>query len=237
MQTQMELDEVVKRSFSLLGKILDASIASKNDDSMQTAFVYRHASNIFHLGKDTIYLLETGHSYSCPVVARVMLESLFKLVAALKTPDVAVQIIISETEEECDRITKWLDPAVYTSIAEDNTKMAQHLRKEYGITSTKRWNTLACAEAAQLDGHYRDAYFHLSSHTHATITGIEIQEKTASAGYVLQIIIFIVLTAALYTAHVVQSNSLQEQTEECKKLGDEWMRLMDAGVFKKMDEA
>src|SRR5260221_995756 len=146
----MELNENVERSLGLLRKILSESIASKDDGNMQESFVYRHASNIFHLGEDTIHLLQSGRSYSCPIVVRSMLESLCKLVAAMKTPDMAVQIIISELEEDCDKIAKfpkWLDPKVYAPIAEDFLNQVKHLRKEYGITSTKRWNTLACAEA------------------------------------------------------------------------------------------
>jgi len=207
---------------------------------MQKSFVYRHANNIFYLGKDTIYLLESGRAYSCPIVVRVMLESLFKLVAAMKTPDMAVQIIVSELEEDCDKIAKfpkWLDPAVYAPIAEDYSNQIKHLRKEYGITSPKKWKTLACAEAGQLDGLYRDAYFHLSSHTHATVMGIAIQEKTASAGYVLQILIFVVIGAALHAVQVVPTNFPQEYIKECEKLNDEWIRLGEAGVFSKMDEA
>ena len=235
----MELDEVVKGSFGLLGKILAETIASKDDENLQAAFIYRHANNIFHVGEDTVYLLQSGRSYSCPITVRVMLESLFKLVAATKAPDMAVQIIISELEEDCDKIEKfpkWLDPAVYAPIAEDFSNKVKQLRKEYGITSPKKWKTLACAEVAELDGHYRDAYFHFSSHTHAKIIGMEIQEKATCAGYCLQMLIYCVLTAALYSAHAVQAELQQERIDECEKLGNEWMRLMDAGVFRKMDE-
>jgi len=234
----MELNENIERSLGLLHKILIESIASKDDGNMQTSFVYRHASNIFHLGEDTICLLQSGRSYSCPIVVRSMLESLFKLVAAIKAPDTAVQIIINELEEDCDKIAKfpkWLDPAVYVPIAEDFSNQIKHFRKGYGITSTKKWTTLACAEAAELDGHYRDAYFHFSSHTHAKIIGMDIQEK--SAGYCLQMLIFCVLTAALHLAHIAHTNSPQEHIGGCEKLGDEWIRLMEAGVFSKMDQA
>jgi len=233
----MELDGVVKRSFDLLGKILAESDASKDDDNMQTSFVHRHASNIFHLGEDTVHLLQSGRAYSCPIVVRAMLESLFKLVAALKISDAAVQIIISELEEDSERMTRWLNLEVYAPIAEDFSNQILHLRKEYGITSTKKWNTSACAEAAQFDGHYRDAYFHLSSHTHAKIIGMEIQEKAACAGYCLQIVIYTVLTAAGYLVQIVQTNSPQKHMEECERLDDERIRLMNAGVFSKMDQA
>ena len=236
MKTQMEPDELAKRSFNLLGKILAESIAAKNDDNKQISFAYRHANNIFCLGKDTIYLLESGRAYSCPIVVRTILESLFKLVAALKIPDAAVQIIIYELEEDCERMTKWLNPAVYAPIAEDFSKEILSLRKEYGITSTKKWSTAACAEAAQFDGHYRDAYFHLSSHTHAKIIGMQIQENAACAGFCLQIIVYAILTAAGYLVQIVSTSAAQESMKECERLDDERIRLMNAGVFSKMDQ-
>src|SRR5207247_4641332 len=106
----MELDEIAEQSFGLLSQVLDESIALKNGEDMRRAFVYRHARNIYQLGRDVIFLLESSRLDSCPVIVRAMLESLFKLVAAVKQPDAAVQILISEVEDDLARITKWLAP-------------------------------------------------------------------------------------------------------------------------------
>lgn len=231
----METNEVVARSFNLLKEILNASPAMKNDDDLQLSFVYRHTSNILQLGNDVVFLLESGRPRSCPIIVRVMLESLFKLVAAFNNGTNAVQIIVWELKDDSDRMRKWLDPKSWTSIAADLSKQADHLRQEYSITENKKWKAFACAEASELEGSYREAYFHLSSHTHATVTGISIQETTPSTGYVLQTMLFVVLSAALRAAHAFPTKSQQADLDECRLLGDEWMRLMDNGVFAKMD--
>jgi hypothetical protein len=235
MKTQMKLNEVVKRSFNVLEKVLAESSALKHDDNIQLSFMYRHAENIFQLGQDVVFLLESAHSRSCPIIARAMIESLFKLVAASNDGIVAVQITISEFEDDRDRVTKWLDPKVYAPVAEELSKFAENLRKEFSISSNKKWNTLACAEASKLEGNYRDVYFHLSSHTHATITGITIQETKASIGYVLQSVIFAVLCASIHIASAASTETSLAHRNECDKLGDEWIRLIDSGVFAKLD--
>src|SRR5690242_17704365 len=107
----MELDQIAEQSFSLLGRVLDESIAWQNREDIRRAFVYRHARNIYQLGRDVIVLLDSSRLDSCPVIVRAMLESLFKLVAAVKRPEAAVEILISEVEDDLGRITKWLDRA------------------------------------------------------------------------------------------------------------------------------
>ena len=232
----METNEVVERSFILLGRILDDSAKAKDDGNMQVSHVHRHADNIFHLGQDTICLLQAGRSHAAPIAVRAMLESLFKLVAATKQRDNAVEIAISELEDDCARIKKWLDPAIYAPVAEDVAKAALNLRKEHKINSNKKWNTFACAEAAELELCYREGYYHLSAHAHATVMGIGIQEVCPSVGYVLQILIFAVLSASAHSLPVFLPQSRETYARECLQLGDEWMRLMDNGVFAKMDE-
>jgi hypothetical protein len=235
MNAELEVNEVVKRSFAVLDKVLEEASDLKNDDNIQLSFIFRHAENILRLGEDVVFLLESSRPRSCPILVRVMLESLFKLVAAFNEGTSAVEISISEIEDDRDRVTKWLDPVNYGPVADGLSELAEKLRKEFSITSTKKWKTLACAEASKLEGHYRDAYFHLSSHTHATFTGIGVQDTTTSSGYVLQVMLFIVLTTAVHMAHAQLTASCQAHKKECEELGDAWIRLMDSGVFAKMD--
>jgi hypothetical protein len=235
MKTPPEVNEVVKRSFDVLEKVLAERSQLKNDDNIQLSFIFRHAENIFQLGQDVIFLVESDRSRSCPILTRVMLEDLFKLVAAFNGDTTAIEITVNEFEVDCDRMAKWLDPKIYTPIVEELSKMAESLRKDFSITSNKKWTTLACAEASKLEGNYRDAYFHLSSHTHATVTGITVQETTASTGYVIQILIFTVLCAAIHLTHVQLTEESQADKDECERLGDKWIHLMNSGVFARMD--
>ena len=73
----MKLDEIADRSLGLLGQVLDESITLKNGEDMRRAFVYRHARNIYQLGRDVVFLIESSRLDSCPVIVRAMLESLF----------------------------------------------------------------------------------------------------------------------------------------------------------------
>src|SRR5262245_28470509 len=98
-EAKMELDRIAEESFSLLGRVLDESIELKSEENVRIAFVYHHARNIYQLGQDVIFLFEAGRFDSCPVIVRAMLESLFKLIAAVKQPDAAVQILTSEAED------------------------------------------------------------------------------------------------------------------------------------------
>lgn len=226
----MEVNEVINRSFSLLGKILGDSAKAKDNDNLQVSLVYHYAENIFHLGQDTIFLLNARRSHAAPVAVRAMLESLFKLVAATKQPNNAAEIALSELEDDYRRINKWLDPKHYATVAEDILKLAQHLRSEHRITSNKKWDTFTCAETAELEPCYREGYYHLRAHAHATFTGIGIQSMCQSVGYVLQILIFAVLSAAAHSLHLFPIQSREALAHECLQLGDEWLRLIDSGV-------
>src|SRR5881397_1168707 len=85
----MELDHIAEQSFGLLGQVLDESIALKDGEDIRKALVHRHARNIYRLGRDVIVLLESSRLDSCPLIVRAMLESLFKLVAAVKQTEAA----------------------------------------------------------------------------------------------------------------------------------------------------
>jgi hypothetical protein len=231
----MRLDRIAERSFGLLGRILDESIALKNGEDMRRAFVYRHARNIYQLGRDVIFLLESSRLDSCPVVVRAMLESLFKLVAAVKQPEAAVQIVISEVEDDLARITKWLDPVDCAPAIRGFTEFAQHLRSENRITSHKKWTTLACAEAAELGEQYRCEYFHFSGHAHATTGGIILQEACFGVGQVLQTTLAVVLSAAGHAVQIVPTKSPQKHIDESAKLLGKVNGLIENGEFRELD--
>src|SRR5207247_1798613 len=111
----------------------------------------------------------------------------------------------------------------------------QQLRKLQGITSSRKWNTLACADAAELTGHYRTDYFHFSGHTHATTGGIIMQESAAGAGYVLQSLLFILACSVAYAVQVLPTASPQLHMDTATKLLKEITDLVESGVFRKVD--
>jgi hypothetical protein len=231
----MKLDQIVEKTFRLMGQILDESISLKNGVNIRDAFVYRHARNIYQLGNDIVFLLESNRLDSCPIIVRSMLESLFKLVASVKEPNAAVQILISEVEDDISRITKWLDPVACAPAIRDLTEFTQRLRREYHITSTKKWTALACAEAAELGEQYRGEYFHFSGHTHATTGGILLQENLFGAGQVLQVMLSTLLTAAAHAVQAIPTKSPQNCIDESTKLLKQVIRLMETGGFRQLN--
>ena len=235
-EAEMELDQIAEQSFGLLGRILDESMALKSGEDMRRAFVYRHARNIYQLGRDVILLIEACRLDSCPIIARAMLESLFKLAVAVKQPDSAIQILISEVEDDLGRITKWLDPASCAPAIKHLSNFAQRLRNEYQITSVKKWNTLACAEAAELGEQYRGEYFHFSGHAHATTGGIILQELSFGAGQVLQTTLAVVLSATGHAVQVVPTNSPQKHLDESVELLRNMIGSIKNGDFQALNK-
>lgn len=231
----MELGQIAEHSFGLLGQVLDESIAMQNGEDIRRAFVYRHARHIYQLGRDVIVLLESSRLDSCPVIVRAMLESPFKLVAAVKRPEAAVGILISE--DDLGRITKWLDRATCAPAISVLSNFAQRLRIKYQITSLEKWNTLACAEAAELGELYRGEYFHFSAHAHATTGGIILQEVSFGAGQVLKTTLAVVLSATGHAVQIVTTKSPQKHIDKSATLLRRVISLIESGDFRKLDGA
>lgn len=232
----MQVLDVSKQSFHLLGRILGEAFSSKSDNNYREAFIYRHTRNIHQLGADVVHLMATGRLASCPIIIRAMFESLFKLVAAVKQPQAAVEIFIFELEEDKKRIEKWLDPVECAPAIEGYSQLAQQLRQEHKITSVKKWKTEECAVAAELSEKYRGEYFLFSAHVHASTGGIITQEMNVNKGFMLQTLLFIVLCAAGHAPQVIPTKLPQQHIDETARLMNELVQLMDARIFDEMNE-
>lgn len=229
-----ELDEVVKESFSLLGKVLDESNTFGEESDYRHAFVYRHARNIYQLGQDVIFLLESGRLDSCQVIVRAMLESLFKLIAAVKQTEAAVQILISEVEADLERM-KLFDPIECAPGIKCSAEFAAKLRKEYKVTSKKKWSTFECAAAADLIDKYRGDYFVFSGRSHASTGGILMQENQIGAGCALQTLLFIIIYASGGFVQVIQTKTPQQHIDESARLINRLVELIESGIFSELD--
>jgi hypothetical protein len=229
-----ELDEIVKESFSLLGKVLEESNSFGLESDYRGAFIYRHARSIYYLGHDVVFLLESGRLDSCQFIVRAMLESLFKLIAAVKRPETAVQILISEVEGDLERM-KLLDPIECAPGIKCSAEFVAKLRKEYNVTSKKQWSTFDCADAAELVDKYRGDYFVFSGRVHASTGGIMMQENKIGAGHALQTLLFIVIYAAGGFVQVIQTKTPQENLDESARLIRRLVELIDSGIFRELD--
>jgi hypothetical protein len=229
-----ELDEVIKESFDLLGQVLDESNSFGLESDYRLAFIYRHARHIYHLGHDVIFLLKSGRLDSCPVIVRAMLESLFKLIAAVKQSETAVQILIAEVESDIERM-KLLNPITCAPGIKMGGEFAAKLRKEYNVTSKKKWTVFECAAASELVDKYQGDYFVFSGRSHATTGGIITQERRAGAGHALQTLLFIVTYASGGFAQVVLTKTPQQHVDESARLMMKFATLVDSGIFNELE--
>jgi hypothetical protein len=232
-----ELKNLIEENFNLLRKVLDESYTLKSVSDVRTAFIYRHTRNIYRLGQDVVFLLEANRLDSCPIIVRAMLESLFKLVAAVKISETAVQIFINEIEAELAWAKKELDLNGNDSAAtiERFSGKAEELRREYNVTSKKKWNTLACAEAAGLGQMYSGEYFVFSKHAHAMTSGIMLREHKTGAGHVLQTIFTIVTYTTSSFVQSIKTISPEGHIKEVVRLAKQTLKLNAEDVFCKMD--
>ena len=229
-----QLDQVIKESFALLEKVLEESASLGSDGDYREAFIARHARNIYCLGQDVLFLLDSGRLDSCPFIVRAMLESLFKLIASVKQSDAAVQILISEVEADIERM-KLLNPVECAPGITCSADFASKLRKEHNITSKKKWTTFECAAAADLVDKYRGDYFVLSGRAHATTGGIIMQENQVGAGHSLQTLLFIVAYAAGGLVQAIQTKTPQAHIDASSRLFSRLSDLIKADIFKQLD--
>ncbi len=108
---------------------------------------------------------------------------------------------------------------------------AKRLRHEYSIASCNKWSVFDTAKAAKCDSTYARDYFMLSSHVHATISGIIAQEEQVSCGYIFQTAIFVILTSSGYTVQGVRTSTPQMYINEATNLLGIGIKLIRSGAF------
>jgi len=153
-----------------------------------------------------------------------MLESVFKLVAATKEADAAVEIVLYEVKTEIKKIEDWIkilgddDSSMLEETIRDLKSFSKGLETKHGVQSVKNWNVLECAKMSNLGDFYRQDYFLFSKHTHATASGIIAQEHETIRDRVLRIVMFIVLCAAGHLVQVAETKTPQKHIDEAARL-------------------
>lgn len=173
-----------------------------------------------------------------------MIESLFRIVAAIKRPEFAAEKLIAELDDEVERIQKWV--AVDDSndfqvemgeTAKLLTEYAQQLRREHSVTTRNRWNVFQTAKVADLDWQYAREYFLYSKYVHSTISGIISQEYQIGRGHVLQTVISVILSAVGHAVQGVQTDTPQAHIDEATRLMGVTITLVERGAFRDDDES
>lgn len=232
---------IATQSYELLLRILKQAFAdaSEEDGNLRRAFIYRHAQSILQLSEDVFHLEAEDRCCSSFIVIRVMMESFFNVVAAVKHEKFAMEKLIWEAEDEANRIRKWLDAddATLKETVETLGNTASAIRQEFGITGKLNWNTLACAEAAGLDHHYRFEYFVFSKNVHAATSGMLSSEAGFDRGQVLQTAIYILLGTAGHIVQILPTKAPQRHLNRSTKLMKDLCRAIERKEFEDANSA
>ena len=111
------------------------------------------------------------------LLSRPALESLFKLAAAVATPDFAAQKVVAEVKDEQEKIKKWIEtrPAwqeVLNQVEAGLGEFDKELRTRYGVTGEKKWKPYQVANEGKMSVSYVNDYFLGSKHVHATLSAL-----------------------------------------------------------------
>lgn len=236
--------KLTELSLELLERILNEAYQRAPENDLRSAFIYRHTRNISDLGEDVLALERQERTSAARIVVRPMIESLFRIVAALKKPSFAAEKLIAELEDEGERIQKWIqvdrsidfqhEMAETLQMLTDYTK---RLRREHVVTSRNRWNVFDTAKAAELDWHYARDYFLYSKYVHSTVSGIISQEYQTARGHVLQTTIFVVLAAAGHAVQFIETATPQAHIDQAASLMGNAINLIEEGAFRDDEEA
>ncbi len=199
------------QSVDLLEEFLFETSSAVEDERF--AFIYRHARNIWDLAQDALLLLDDSRTSSLPILMRTMLESLFKLVAAVKLEGFAIEKLISEADCDVVKMRKWLKimDDKTNPIMLDGIEMAQslskRLRRDYGVTSKKKWNVFETAEAAGMGDQYKIDYYMFSQHIHASIKGIIAQEHYCGVCMLIPELVFVASAAVGHAVRLLPTQN------------------------------
>ena len=235
----MTPQELAEQSLNLLTRILNEAYQHAPENDLRSAFIYRHTRNILDLGEDVLALELQDRSSSSRIIVRPMIESLFRVVASLKTPNFAAEKVVAEIEDEIERIQNWIlidrshdfqhEMCDTLQLLRD---YAQQLRRERSVSSRNRWNVFETAKAADLGWQYARDYFLYSKYVHSTISGIISQEYQIGRGHILQTAIFVVLLAAGHSVQILETSTPKAHIDEATQLLNFAGSLIEQGAFR-----
>lgn len=233
----MNLEKQASHSYRLLLRILEQAYSMRQDGDVRHAFIYRHAQTLLRLSEDVLHLEAEQRRYSSGIVTRVMLESLFNLVAAVKQPSFAVEKLIWEIEEEEKRIRKWI-PSGSVGLGKAIRELEMFkisLRDKHQITSVANLNAFECARRADLGDQYRLDYFVLSKQVHATTSGMLSGENGLNSGHVLRTVVFVLLCASAHVVQVLPTKQPQRHLDRAAKLLERLTSLFQKDASRKLN--
>jgi hypothetical protein len=172
-----------------------------------------------------------------------MIESLFRIVAAIKEASFAAEKVVAEIDDEIERLRRWIEVDQTgdfdASMAETRAELiafSSKLRAEHSVSGNKSWSVYDTARLANIGIEYTREYFLFSKYVHGTISGIISQEHGVGRRLLLQNFIFIVLCAVGHAAPALSLSNAQDYIDRATDLLEEAIRLSKQGAFTEPDE-
>jgi hypothetical protein len=231
--------QLANESYELLNALIQEAYQEKpTEDSIRSAFVYRHARNVLDIGTDVRLLYSIKRYTTAQIAIRSMIESMFCVAAAVKLPEFAAEKIIAEWETFAEKVSKidkveWSAELIKTKDL--LLKMADDMRKECAVSSKNKWSVYDIARVANLQHHYATDYLTLSNHVHAASGALIFQEKCSGVGDSHKAAVTAMLLTAGHFAQHIQTKSskdlLATATRLVLELSEEPMQL----AFREID--
>lgn len=186
-------------------------------------FILRHAERIASLAVDAEALVATERFEATALIVRSMLESLFNIVASARLHDEFVcQKVLYEVRSwirYAEKITSDPSGAVSVAIREMKQLEAEMLNEfQSTTTSFPQTNVWDCAVAAQHEDVYRETYFALSHHTHASTMGSLIRHSRVDEELIRNTVSYCVVIACAQLLVVFYPGNRPEKLVELEVL-------------------
>jgi hypothetical protein len=235
-------EELPTKTADLLDSILRQLPITPSEKPREFLIVV-HAKNILALARDIIYLEAHDRSNSTPVVARTILESLFKLGVGVKNPDLAARKALLEVE--WDQIQAQLPGSRPKDLAKIRKmpiygpigQLVRKLSEQWNFSETEylgdaeQFTIWKWAKEAGLADLYNSRYAELSLYSHALVSSFLIGPVRP---FVLAVVVLCLLESVerivgRYNQHISedmlrQSGRLRELFKNYHKSG-EYIRL------------
>lgn len=225
-------------ALSLLESALDDSFNYRTEFIGETGlsdwreiYSYRHARNIYQLGKESLFLRNEGYWHAISLILRAQLESLFCLGAAVEEEQFATVKANVEIEHYMKHSAKHLAPETLKQLEELKESI---LSSNGSPVVEKRPSIQQVADKANL-GFMYDWYRHLSGQIHGDVAGLVTSERGGTEGYQLNLLSAIPAIATGFLVRVAPTSNPQGFVDEAVSILERNLKLSQDDVFSTLD--
>ncbi len=231
-------DELPEQSAVLLKEVLTNVLF--DPATRPREFVIKlYAENLLRLAHDIIFLTSNDNTGAAPVIARAILESLFKVGVAAKDPDLATKWTILEIEwDDIQMVIPGSNPRDLPKIRQMQEYAAigeriENLSKRWGFekedyTTWKSPNTWKWAQEAGFGFLYKGRYAELSTYAHGICTSFF---APSVPSYALAVVTLCLIEASNRIAERFKSDVPQDLKDQISKLEKTYRSYHESGKY------